>query len=223
MHQNFKRNDDIFVEWLISDKKIDYQSAIDFMQKRVEAIKQGKAKELIWLLEHPPLYTAGTSAKEKDLLNPNKFEIFQSSRGGQYTYHGTGQRVIYVMLDLNKRKKDIRLFVKMLETWVINTLSAFNIKGEIKEGRIGVWVERPEKGINSEEKIAAIGVRISKWVSFHGISINISPDLSHYNGIVPCGINNHGVTSFEDLGHLTSMEQVDIILREEFEKIFEAK
>jgi lipoyl(octanoyl) transferase len=215
-----KRNDEIPVEWLISDEIISYPKAIEFMKDRIKKIATKEESELIWLLEHPPLYTAGTSAKQKDLLFANKFEVFNSGRGGQYTYHGPGQRVIYIMLDLTKRKKDIRLFVKTLENWVIKTLDAHNIKGEIRDGRVGVWVKQPEKGINKEAKIAAIGIRLSRWVSFHGISINISPDLSHYDGIVPCGINEHGITSFEDLGHIISMSEVDITLRDKFEKQF---
>ncbi len=214
-----QRNDKNLTEWLISDELIPYPRAVEFMKARAKEIANGNANELIWLLEHPPLYTSGTSAKQKDLIDPNKFPVFDSGRGGQYTYHGPGQRVIYVMLDLSKRGRDIRSFVKSLEKLVIETLSQFNIKGEIIENRIGVWVERPEKS-NKTDKIAAIGVRVSRWVSFHGISLNISPTLSHYNGIVPCGISDYGITSFEDLGHIISMAQVDLILREKFEQIF---
>ncbi len=213
------RNDKNLTEWLISDELIPYPKAVEFMKARVKEIANGDANELVWLLEHPPLYTSGTSAKQKDLIDPNKFPVFDSGRGGQYTYHGPGQRVIYVMLDLSKRGRDIRAFVKSLEKLIIETLGQFNINGEIIDDRVGVWIRRPEKN-NKADKIAAIGVRVSRWVSFHGISLNISPTLSHYNGIVPCGINDYGITSFEDLGHIISMAQVDLILREKFEQIF---
>jgi len=220
--ENFLRQDKLPAEWLISSNPIPYPFALDFMKKRAQDIARGEANELIWLLEHPPLYTAGTSAKETDLLQPKKLPIFEAGRGGQYTYHGPGQRVVYVMLDLTKRQRDIRALVKFLQAWIIATLANHNIKGEIREDRIGVWVKRPERGKNCEDKIAAIGVRVSRWVSFHGISINIAPDLSHYNGIVPCGISDYGVTSFEDLGHIISLEEVDISLKEAFEKKFGA-
>ncbi len=204
------------VEWLIAEQPIDYEEAVKFMKQRVDLIIAGKARELIWLVEHPPLYSAGTSAKPDGLLSPDKFPIYKSGRGGQYTYHGPGQRVIYVMLDLKKRKKDVRAFVKALEAWIIDTLNEYNIKGELREDRIGVWVKQPEKANGAEGKIAAIGVRLSRWVSFHGISINVCPDLTHYEGIVPCGINDYGVTSFEDLGHLVPMSDVDMTLEKTF-------
>ena len=188
------------MEWKISDGLTSYEDALTFMEVRVDAISKGTAEECIWLLEHPPLYTAGTSAQIEDLVDPDRFPVYEAKRGGQYTYHGPGQRVAYVMLDLNQRGKDVRQFVQKLEHWVIDTLDSFNIKGEIREGRVGVWVTRPEKpltvtGQPAEDKIAAIGIRLRKWVSFHGISINVEPDLEHFSGIVPCGITEHGVTS----------------------------
>ncbi len=213
------------VEWIIQDGLTDYDTAVEFMEARANAIAAGEAGELIWLVEHPPLYTAGTSAEIKDLVDPDRFPVFTSKRGGQYTYHGPGQRVVYVMLDLNKRGRDVRAFVKQLETWVIDTLEQFNIKGEIRDGRVGVWVERPDKpltatGHTAEDKIAAIGIRLRKWVSFHGISINVEPDLSHFTGIVPCGITEHGVTSLVDMGLPVTMDDLDIALRESFSKCF---
>lgn len=213
------------VEWIIQDGLTDYDTAVDFMEARANAIAAGETGELIWLVEHPPLYTAGTSAEIKDLVDPDRFPVFASKRGGQYTYHGPGQRVVYVMLDLNKRGRDVRAFVKQLETWVIDTLEQFNIKGEIRDGRVGVWVERHDKPLTSsgqtpEDKIAAIGIRLRKWVSFHGISINVEPDLSHFTGIVPCGITEHGVTSLVDMGLPVTMDDLDIALRESFAKIF---
>ncbi len=223
MRKNDKRtiySETSIVEWLIEEEPVCYEKAVKFMQNRVAAILQGKKKELIWLLEHPPLYSAGTSAKDEDLLIADKLPVYKSGRGGQYTYHGPGQRVIYVMLDLRKRTKDIRLFISELEGWIIDVLDEFNIKGEIRKNRVGVWVKHPMHINNSESKIAAIGVRLKKWVSFHGISLNISPDLSHYQGIVPCGINNYGVTSFEDLGYVISMAEVDISLEKNFIKRF---
>lgn len=215
-----KRPDKKPVSWLIAPDQVSYPSALQTMRARAAAIAEGAADEAVWLLEHPPLYTAGTSAKPSDLLIPGRFPVYDAGRGGQYTYHGPGQRVVYVMLDLRERGRDIRCLVSALENWVIDTLAEFNIKGEKREGRIGVWVRRPEKGPLVEDKIAAIGVRVSRWVSFHGISLNISPDLGHYDGIVPCGISGHGVTSLEDLGHIVSMEEVDIVLRHAFERHF---
>lgn len=214
------------VEWKITDGLTDYGAAVTLMEQRAEAIAQGAAEELIWLVEHPPLYTAGTSAKEQDLLDPTRFPVYPSKRGGQYTYHGPGQRVVYVMMDLNKRGRDIRKFVQQLEHWVIATLASFNVTGEIREGRVGVWVQRPEKprlvtGAVSEDKIAAIGIRLKKWVSYHGISINIEPDLDHFGGIVPCGISNFGVTSLVDLGLPVEMSDLDAALRASFSEIFE--
>ena len=207
------------VQWIISPEPVPYPVALEAMRARAAAIAAGEAEEAIWLLEHPPLYTAGTSAVPEDLLS-NRFPVYDAGRGGQYTYHGPGQRVAYVMLDLTRRGRDIRCLVKGLESWVIDTLAAHNITGERREGRIGVWVQRPNKGALKEDKIAAIGVRVSKWVTFHGISLNVMPDLSHYDGIVPCGISDQGVTSFEDLGQLVSMPEVDSVLRSAFEKQF---
>jgi lipoyl(octanoyl) transferase len=212
-------------EWRIEPGLTDYDEAVAFMEARAAAIAAGEAGELIWLVEHPPLYTAGTSAKPADLIAPDRFPVYESRRGGQYTYHGPGQRVVYVMLDLNQRGRDVRAFVKQLENWVIATLAEFNITGEIREGRVGVWVERSDKplGINGqpqEDKIAAIGVRLRKWVSFHGISINVDPDLEHFSGIVPCGITAHGVTSLVDLGLPVVMEDLDVALERTFDQIF---
>jgi len=195
------------------------------MEARVAAILEGAANECIWLVEHPPLYTAGTSAKPQDLTDPDRFDVFATKRGGQYTYHGPGQRVAYVMLDVAKRGRDVRRFVQELEAWVIATLDQFNVTGEIRDGRVGVWVQRPEKpltaaGQPAEDKIAAIGIRLRKWVSFHGISINVEPDLNHFGGIVPCGISEHGVTSLVDLGLPVTMDDLDIALRQSFETAF---
>lgn len=206
-------------EWIISGAPVPYPLALEAMRARAAAIAAGQAGEAIWLLEHPPLYTAGTSAVPDDLLS-DRFPVYDAGRGGQYTYHGPGQRVAYVMLDLTRRGRDIRCLVKGLESWVIDTLAAHNILGERREGRIGVWVRRPDKGVLREDKIAAIGVRVSKWVTFHGISLNVMPDLGHYDGIVPCGITDQGITSFEDLGQLVSMPEVDSVLRQAFEKHF---
>ncbi len=194
------------------------------MSDRADAIIAGEAGECVWLLEHPPLYTAGTSARPEDLLD-RRFPVFEAKRGGQYTYHGPGQRVAYVMLDLNRRGRDVRQFVNNLEEWVIRTLDTFQVRGERRDGRVGVWVQRPEKslapdGNPAEDKIAAIGVRIRRWVSFHGISINLEPDLSHYDGIVPCGIDQHGVTSLVDLGLPVTMADLDVALRQSFEGVF---
>ena len=216
------REDGRPVEWALSSGYVDYAAAEAAMEARVAAIAAGEAEEMVWLLEHPPLYTAGVSAKDDDLLAPDRFPVHRTGRGGQYTYHGPGQRVAYVMLDLTQRGRDIRCLVYGLEGWVIDTLAAHNIVGERREGRVGVWVRRPDKGDGREDKIAAIGVRVSKWVTFHGISLNVAPDLSHYNGIVPCGITDQGVTSFEDLGQLVSMAEVDSVLRSAFEQRFGA-
>ncbi len=208
------------VEWRISDGLIDYQEAIAWMDQRVAAIHQGTERECVWLLEHPPLYTAGTSANPIDLAANSRFPVYEAGRGGQYTYHGPGQRVAYVMLDLQRRKPDIRCFVSALETWLINTLAAFNVRGERRDQRIGVWVKRLDKGTNVEDKIAALGIRVRRWVTFHGISLNVEPDLSHFDGIVPCGIREHGVTSLVDLGLPITMHDVDQALKEQFEPIF---
>ena len=214
-------------EWIITDGLTDYTEALAFMEQRVEAIARGDADECIWLLEHPPLYTAGTSARPADLIDPDRFPVHEARRGGEYTYHGPGQRVVYVMLDIGRRGRDVRRFVQQLETWVIATLDSFNIKGEIRPGRVGVWVERPDKpltatGAVQEDKVAAIGLRIRKWVSFHGVSINVEPDLSHFDGIVPCGITDHGVTSLVDLGLPVTMGDVDVALRQSFGTVFGA-
>lgn len=207
------------VEWLISSEPVPYPAALAAMQARATAIAAGEAGEAVWLLEHPALYTAGTSAVPGDLLT-DRLPVYDAGRGGQYTYHGPGQRVAYIMLDLRERGRDIRCLVQGLEGWVIDTLAAHNIAGERRAGRIGVWVDRPDKGAGKEDKIAAIGVRVSKWVTFHGISLNVDPDLTHYDGIVPCGITDQGVTSFEDLGQLVSMPEVDSVLRRCFEQRF---
>jgi lipoyl(octanoyl) transferase len=207
------------VEWIISADAVPYPAALEAMRARAAAIASGEAGEAIWLLEHPPLYTAGTSAVAADLLS-DRFPVYDAGRGGQYTYHGPGQRVAYVMLDLRERGRDIRALVQNLEAWVMETLAAYNIRAERREGRIGVWVARPDKGLGREDKIAAIGVRVSKWVTFHGISLNVLPDLSHYDGIIPCGIADQGVTSLEDLGQLVSMPEVDGVLRAAFEARF---
>jgi len=209
------------VEWRVSERLVGYADALATMQARAEAIASGDASELVWLLEHPPLYTAGTSAHASDLLDA-RFPVFKAGRGGQMTYHGPGQRVAYLMLDLKRRGPDVRRYVATLEEWLIRTLAAFNIRGERREDRIGVWVRRPEKGAGQEDKIAAIGIRVSRWVTLHGIALNIDPDLSHFAGIVPCGVQEarYGVTSFADLGHVVSMPEVDIVLRREFERLF---
>lgn len=208
------------VEWRIWPGLVPYPEALEAMRARAAAIADGTAAEAVWLLEHPPLYTAGTSAVESDLLLPGRFPVYAAGRGGQYTYHGPGQRIAYVMLDLRQRGRDVRALVQALEGWAIDTLAAFNIAGELRDGRIGVWVKRPDKGVGREDKIAAIGVRVSRWVTFHGISLNVAPDLGHYDGIVPCGITDQGVTSFEDLGQLASLPEVDSALRVAFEARF---
>lgn len=195
------------------------------MEARATAIAAGEAQECIWLVEHPPLYTAGTSARDADLVDPDRFPVHPTRRGGQYTYHGPGQRVVYVMLDVGARGRDVRCFVRQLEAWVIATLAQFNLRGEIRAGRVGVWVQRPDKprgpdGAIGEDKIAAIGIRLRKWVSFHGISINVEPDLSHFSGIVPCGITDHGVTSLVDMGLPVTMDDVDVTLRATFDEVF---
>ncbi|MDD9721615.1 lipoyl(octanoyl) transferase LipB [Sulfitobacter sp. PR48] len=213
------------VEWIVTDGLTDYRAAEAWMEARVAAISAGEAEECIWLVEHPPLYTAGTSARAEDLTDPGRFPVYDSKRGGQYTYHGPGQRVAYVMLDVAARGRDVRCFVRQLEDWVITTLEQFNVTGEIRAGRVGVWVQRPEKtpqpdGSPAEDKIAAIGIRLRKWISFHGISINVEPDLEHFSGIVPCGISDHGVTSLVDLGLPVSMADVDVALHAAFDQVF---
>jgi len=209
------------VEWRISEGLVPYEQALAAMDARVAAIAAGEAGELVWLLEHPPLYTAGTSAKPDDLL-ATRFPVFSAGRGGQFTYHGPGQRVAYVMLNLKRRGPDVRRFVATLEEWLIRTLLAFNVRGERRDDRIGVWVPRPEKGEGHEDKIAAIGIRIRHWVSLHGIALNVEPDLTHFSGIVPCGVSNprYGVTSLVDLGLPVTMAEVDAMMRREFEGLF---
>lgn len=213
------------VEWITSDGLTDYRTAETWMEARVAEIASGNAQECIWLVEHPPLYTAGTSAQAEDLIAPDRFPVYPTKRGGQYTYHGPGQRVAYVLLDVGKRGRDVRCFVRQLEDWVIGALDQFNVRGEIRPGRVGVWVQRPKKppqadGSPAEDKVAAIGIRLRKWISFHGISINVEPDLEHFSGIVPCGINAHGVTSLVDLGLPVTMNDVDLALRQSFDTVF---
>ena len=213
------------VAWRVSDEPVAYPDAVAAMEKRIADIAAGTAPEAVWLLEHPPLYTAGTRARPGDLLEPDRFPVFSTGRGGEYTYHGPGQRIAYVMLDLKRREPDIRRFVAALEAWIIATLARFNVAGARREDRVGVWVERPDKpplpdGAMAEDKIAAIGIRVRKWVTFHGISLNVEPVLEHYGGIVPCGVAGHGVTSLSDLGLPVTMSQVDSTLRLEFEAIF---
>ena len=213
------------VEWHISAGLTPYPDAVEAMETRAARIASGDAAEAIWLLEHPPLYTAGTSAKPADLTDPDRFPVYASKRGGQYTYHGPGQRVVYVMLDVGRRGRDVRRFVQQLEAWVIATLDQFNVTGEIRDGRVGVWVARDDKpltatGARPEDKIAAIGIRLRKWISFHGISINVEPDIEHFTGIVPCGITEHGVTSLVDLGLPVTMADLDVALRRCFDGAF---
>jgi lipoyl(octanoyl) transferase len=209
--------------WAVSKAPVPYPEAVAAMQARVEAILEGRAGELVWLLEHPPLYTAGVSAKPGDLIDPLRFPVFESERGGQFTYHGPGQRVAYVMLDLRERGRDVHRFVQNLEAWVIGALAEFNVDGVVRQGRIGVWVERKAPGAPPrEDKIAALGVKLRRWVSFHGISLNVEPDLEHFSGIVPCGIREHGVTSLVDLGLPVGLDDADHALRLSFERVFGA-
>ena len=211
------------VEWAVSTERVDYRDAVAIMEERAVAIRNNEANELVWLLEHPPLYTGGTSAKPGDLLNADLFPIFKTSRGGQYTYHGPGQRVAYVMLDLERRGKDIRCFVHGLEQWLIETLDDFGVKGERRDERVGVWVDRTYHGGDlREDKIAAIGVRVRKWVTFHGISLNVEPDLAHFSGITPCGVSDPGlgVTSLVDLGLPVTMDDADQALKKAFQAVF---
>ena len=205
------------IEWRISDELVEYEDARAFMEERVAQIVDGKAPETVWLLEHPPLYTAGTSADPLELVDKEKFPVFDAGRGGRYTYHGPGQRIAYVMLDLRRRGKDVRAHVRNLEAWVIAALGRFNIHGERREGRVGIWVDQ---GDGQEDKIGAIGVRVRHWMTFHGISLNVEPDLSHYDGIVPCGIADQGVTSLIDLGLPVSMAEVDSALQETWAEVF---
>jgi len=202
-------------EWRISDSPVAYPDALAGMEARAAAIAEGSAGEMVWLLEHPPIYTAGTSADDADLLD-RRFPVYHTGRGGQFTYHGPGQRVGYAMLDLRQRKPDVRAYVRDLEQWLIETLALFNVKGERREGRVGIWVQRGLK----EDKIAALGVRIKRWVTFHGVALNVDPDLSHFSGIVPCGVRDHGITSLADLGIIVSMADVDVALKQSFRKIF---
>lgn len=213
------------VEWRVERGLTPYPDAVAAMEARVAAIRDAGAPELVWLVEHPPLYTAGTSATPGDLLQPDRFPVFATGRGGEYTYHGPGQRVAYVMLDLKRRREDVRAFVAALEAWTIAALDRVNIRGERREDRVGVWVARPDKpalpdGSPAEDKIAAIGIRLRRWVSYHGISINIEPDLSHFSGIVPCGVSEHGVTSLVDLGLPITLDEFDLVLRTAFEDVF---
>lgn len=215
------------VEWLVAPGLTPYAEALAFMEARAEAIRAGRAGELVWLVEHPPLYTAGTSARREDLIDAGRFPVFDAGRGGEYTYHGPGQRVAYVMLDLKRRREDVRAFVAALEAWIIGALARFNVRGERREDRVGVWTRRPDKpagpaGDMAEDKIAAIGIRVRHWVAFHGISLNVEPDLAHFSGITPCGVreSHYGVTSLADLGLPVTMNDVDIALRRAFEEIF---
>ncbi len=208
------------LEWRISDELVEYPDALAQMEERVKAIRAGEASELVWLLEHPPLYTAGTSADPSDLVDPDRFPVYDAGRGGQYTYHGPGQRVVYFLLDLKKRGKDVRKFIYGLEEVMIQSVAKFGITAERREGRVGVWVER---GNNKEDKIGAIGVRIRQWVTYHGIALNVEPDLTHFEGIVPCGITEHGVTSLNDLGLPVTMDDVDVVIQQTFDEIFGIK
>ena len=213
------------VEWTHLPGLSEYEATLAAMEARVAAISAGTADEAVWLLEHPPLYTAGTSARPEDLTDPGRFPVFTAGRGGQYTYHGPGQRVAYVMLDLNRRGRDVRRFVAQLEAWIIAALAEFNVTGEIRDGRVGVWVRRPDKpplpdGTLREDKIAAIGVKLRRWVSFHGVSVNLDPDLDHFGGIVPCGIRDHGITSLVDLGLPVTMDDLDLALKRSFDTVF---
>jgi len=206
------------VQWKISDGLINYEDALSAMENRVADIISGNKPELVWMLEHPPLYTSGTSAKESDLLDANKFPVYKTGRGGEYTYHGPGMRIAYIMLDLKKRSaQDIKAYVYNLEQLIINTLSHFDIKGERRKGRVGIWVVMPD---GSESKIAAIGIRVRKWVTYHGIAINLNPDLSHFGGIVPCGISEHGITSISALGKKASLSELDRALKDEYNLLF---
>lgn len=218
----FGRADGLPAGWAVSAAPVAYPDAVAAMEARAEAIAKGEAGELVWLLEHPPLYTAGVSARGGDLIDPGRFPVFQSGRGGQYTYHGPGQRVAYVMLDLTRRTKDVRAFVAALEAWIIGALAAFNVEGELRPGRVGVWVERKGPGWVREDKIAAVGVKLRRWVSFHGVSLNVEPDLGHFSGIVPCGVTEHGVTSLVDLGLPVTLDEADAALKASFQRVFGA-
>ena len=218
---SFGRSDQTPAGWAVSRGPVGYEAAVAAMEARAAAIAEGRAGELVWLLEHPPLYTAGVSAKPEDLLDPGRFPVFRSGRGGQFTYHGPGQRVAYVMLDLNARRKDVRSFVAALEAWLIGALARFDVTGEVRPDRIGVWVERKPAGAPArEDKIAAIGVKLRRWVSFHGIALNVRPDLTHFDGIVPCGVTAHGVTSLVDLGLPATIDEADAALLASFREVF---
>ncbi len=205
------------IEWQVAGAPVAYPEAVAAMEARVAAIRAGRAPELVWLLEHPPLYTAGTSARDGDLLDPERFPVYRSGRGGQYTYHGPGQRVAYVLMDLKRRGGDLRAYVRDLEDWLIRTLASFNVVGERRPGRVGIWVRHGDR----EDKIAALGVRVRHWVSYHGVALNVDPDLSHFAGIVPCGVREHGVTSLTDLGLPVTLEDADVALKAAFEEVFE--
>jgi lipoyl(octanoyl) transferase len=211
------------IEWRVEPGLIDYPAAVAAMEARVAAIREGRLPELVWLVEHPPLYTAGTSAEPGDLLQPDRFPVYRSGRGGEFTYHGPGQRVVYVMLDLKRRGPDVRRYVRDLEEWIIRALAAFSVTGERRDGRVGIWVERRDALHGArEDKIAAIGVRVRRWVTYHGIAINVAPDLEHFSGIVPCGIRGHGVTSLVDLGLPVGLPDLDAALRASFPGVFGA-
>ncbi len=205
------------IEWRVSETPVEYAAAVEEMERRVAAIRAGAAAELVWLVEHPSLYTAGTSARHEELLEPGRLPVHRTGRGGRYTYHGPGQRIAYVMLDLRRRGQDVRCYVHQLEEWIIRTLACFAVRGERRDGRVGIWVVRPS---GNEEKIAAIGVRVRQWVTYHGLALNVDPELDHYRGIVPCGIAEHGVTSLARLGIAATMEEVDTALRRTFAEIF---
>jgi lipoyl(octanoyl) transferase len=215
---------DFQVEWRVADAPVPYDEAVSAMERRVAAIRDGSAPELVWLLEHPPLYTAGTSARAEDLLDPQRLPVHKSGRGGQYTYHGPGQRIAYVLLDLDHRGRDVRCHVWRLEEWIIVALARFNVKGERRDGRVGVWIAGGGPGEQKDDKIAAIGVRVRHWVSYHGVALNVAPDLDHYRGIIPCGIDprssEHGVTSLARLGITASMAEIDRMLRDTFDGVF---
>jgi lipoyl(octanoyl) transferase len=206
------------IEWRTSERPVEYAAAVEEMEGRVAAIRAGAAAELVWLLEHPPLYTAGTSAPDEELLEPRRLPVYRAGRGGRYTYHGPGQRIAYVMLDLRRRGQDVRCYVRQLEEWIIRTLARFEVRGERRDGRVGIWVVRSS---GNEEKIAAIGVRVRRWVTYHGLALNVDPELEHYRGIVPCGIAEHGVTSLAELGIAATMGEVDTALRCAFAEVFE--
>jgi len=208
------------VVWRVEETTVSYPQALTEMDRLAEEIFAGRADETVWLVEHPPLYTAGTSARREDLTDPDRFPVFDTGRGGQFTYHGPGQRVAYVMLDLKRRSPDVRRYVAALEEWLIRTLAGFNVRGERREDRVGVWVRHPTRAGEGEDKIAALGIRVRRWVTMHGVALNVEPDLSHFTGIVPCGVRDHGVTSLVDLGLPVTMQDVDQVMRREFEAIF---